>query len=113
MWQSFDLLPTNTSLNADEGIMLQVLSILTSATVEVKRGKTGEFIRVEISIFTHHCSEKIFKQLSGKNEVDKALQKLLESMQDPSALKEFPKPSTNVIPPAGIHTLVCEPRTLF
>ncbi len=44
MGRSFDLLPTDTSPNANEGIMLEVLSILTNATVEVKRGKTSELI---------------------------------------------------------------------
>ena len=106
MRQSFDLLPTDTSLDAKEGIMLQVLFILTSATVEVKRGKTSELIRVGISFFTHLCSEKILKKLSGKNEVEKVLQKLLELMQGISAPKESPD-----LP--GTPALVGEPRTLF
>ena len=45
MGRSFDLLPTDTSLDAKEGIMLQVFSILTSAAVEVKHRRMREFIR--------------------------------------------------------------------
>ena len=113
MRQSFDLLPTDTSLDAKEGIILQVLFILTSATVEVKRGKTSELIRVGISFFTHLCSEKMFKQMAGKNEVDKALQKLLESIQDMSAQRESQNPSADLNPLRNSLALVGEPRTLF
>jgi hypothetical protein len=103
MSKSFDLLPANTSPKANERFILQVLSILTSATVEVKRGKTGEFVQVGISFLTHRSLEKIFKQLAGKNEVDKALQKLHESAKDTSVLKDLPTPSANLITgtPAG------------
>ena len=75
MGRSFDLLPTDISLDAKERITSEVFSIITSATVEVKRGRTRKNISKRLS-------------LSG-NKVDKALQKLIESMQDISALKEF------------------------
>ncbi|KAI0281990.1 hypothetical protein BGY98DRAFT_1174812 [Russula aff. rugulosa BPL654] len=97
MRQSFDLLPTDTPVTAREEIMLQVFSILTSATVGVKQGKT----------------EKMFKQMAGKNEVDKALQKLLESMQDMSAQRESQNPSADLNPLRNSLALVGEPRTLF
>ena len=44
MGRSFDQLPPDTSLNAKKKFMLDVLSILTSATVEVKQGKASELI---------------------------------------------------------------------
>ena len=116
MGQSFDLLPTDTSLDAKEGIMLQVFSILTSATVEVKHRKMREFIRKGPSeltpgrdvLFTHLCSEMVSKRLPlADNKVDKALQKLLKSMQGMSAQRGFRNLHH------GTPTLVGEPRTLF
>jgi hypothetical protein len=114
MRQSFDLLPTDTPVTAREEIMLQVFSILTSATVGVKQGKTGELlISGRDILFTHICSEKMFKQMAGKNEVDKALQKLLESMQDMSAQRESQNPSADLNLLRNSLALVGEPRTLF
>jgi hypothetical protein len=70
--------------------MLQVLSILTRATAEVKHGKMSKFLKR--------------LPLAGKT-VDKALQELLELMKGISAQE-----SQN---PRGNPTLVGEPRTLF
>ena len=118
---SFNLLPADISPNAKEGIMLEVLFILTSATIEIKRGGMSRLIRGKTSklipgwrlpFLLTFVSEKILKRLPGKNKVDKAWQKLLESMQDISALKEFQNPSANLIP-HGTPALVGEPRTLF
>ena len=109
MQQSFDLLSTDTSLNANEEIMLQAFSILTSATVEVKQGKTGELIPEGLSFFTHLCSEKIIKQLSGKKEVDQALQKLHNLISAP----KIQNSSADLIRLGDTPALVGEPRTLF
>ena len=49
MAESFNLLPTDTLPDANEEIMLEVLSILTSATVGVKLGKRIKFIQEKTS----------------------------------------------------------------
>ena len=62
--------------------------------------------------FFTHLDSDIFNQLPGKNKVDDALQKLSESMQDLSALKEVPNPGAKLIP-SGTPTLVGEANTVL
>lgn len=58
--------------------MLEVLSILTIATSEMKQKPLSEWISDRIVFFTHLSIAKYFWKLVGKKELQDALQRLRE-----------------------------------
>jgi hypothetical protein len=96
--------------------MLKVLSILTSATVEINRGirKPSELTPDRESFFTHLYSEMYFKlQRPGKKKVNNALHELPGLIRDTSTPRESQNQSSDPIRHGGTSALVGEPRTLF
>jgi hypothetical protein len=62
--------------DTSEKILLVVLSIITSITEEITQGRASEFILADMPLFTHPYSEKYLKQLTRRNVVEDALQRL-------------------------------------
>lgn len=76
MSQSFNQLPADTSVKANENIMLEVLSILTIATAETKQKLPSELIQDKSNLSAYLGSAKYFWKLVGRNELENALQRL-------------------------------------
>ena len=57
-------------------IMVEVLTILTVATKETKRGRFSELISCILPFLTDGSSEKYFMKLTGNNDIEDSLQRL-------------------------------------
>ena len=57
-------------------IIVEVLSILSIATKEIRRGQASEWITSNSLLLTDSCLEKYLKKLMGKNGLEDALKKL-------------------------------------
>ena len=57
-------------------IIVEVLSILSIATKEIRRGQASEWIPSDSLLLTDSCLEKYLKKLMGKNGLADALKKL-------------------------------------
>ena len=57
-------------------IMVQVLSVLAIATVEIKERRRSQFISSNFWVLTHISLETFIKKLLGRNDVEEALKRL-------------------------------------
>jgi predicted transcriptional regulator len=57
-------------------IMVEVLSILSIATKEIKEGRISKSITIAVSLLAHPYIEKFFKKLAGGSDVEDALKRL-------------------------------------
>lgn len=101
MRQSFDQLPTDPSVNANGIIILEVLTILTIATAEIKQKLPSELIWDKSKLFANLDSAKYFWKLVGRNEVENALQRLHKLTLGKSTLEEVRKAEVGPIIPDG------------
>ena len=68
--------PTPAMIDIIVKIVVEVLSILATATKEFGRGQASESIPSDSLLLTDSCLEKYLKKLMGKNDLEDALKKL-------------------------------------
>ena len=74
--------PTPAMTKVIVDIMVEVLSILGIVTKEIGQGSMSASFCVDISAKTDLCTEKFFKKLVGRKDVEDALQHLDELTQE-------------------------------
>ena len=74
--------PTAAMTKVIVDIMVEVLSILGVVTKEIGQGKMSASFRVDISAQADLCTEKVFKKLLGRKDVEDALQRLDQLTQE-------------------------------
>ena len=71
-----DVPPTSAMTDIIIKIMVEVISILSIATVEIKQGRRSELIAIDFSLLSDICLGKYLNKLLGKSDVDEALKRL-------------------------------------
>jgi len=74
--------PTPAMIDIIVKIVVEVLSILATATKEFGRGQASEWIPSDSLLLTDSCLEKYLKKLMGKNDLEDALKRLDILTQD-------------------------------
>jgi hypothetical protein len=67
-------------------IMVEVISILGIATEEIQQGRMSEKFSRTMSPLTERCSERFWKKLIGKTDMEDALKRLDQSTQEESRM---------------------------
>jgi hypothetical protein len=63
-------------------VMVEVLSVLATVTVEMKQRRRSQFITSNFWVLTHVSVEKFLKKLLGRNDVEDALKRLDKLTQE-------------------------------
>jgi hypothetical protein len=63
-------------------VMVEVLSVLATVTVEMKQRRRSQFITSNSWVLTHVSLEKFLKKLLGRNDVEDALKRLDKLTQE-------------------------------
>ena len=71
-----DVPPTSAMMDMIVKIMVEVISILSIATAEIKRGRRSEPIASDFSLLSDICLGKYLNRLLGKSDIDGALKRL-------------------------------------
>ena len=71
-----DVPPTSAMTDMIVKIMVEVISILSIATAEIKRGRRSEQITGDFSLLSDICLGKYLNKLLGKSDIDGALKRL-------------------------------------
>ena len=71
-----DVPPTSAMMDMIVKIMVEVISILSIATAEIKRGRRSEQITGDFSLLSDICLGKYLNKLLGKSDIDGALKRL-------------------------------------
>ena len=77
-----DVPPTSAMTDMIIKIMVEVISILSIAMVEIKWGRRSELIVVDFSLLSDICLGKYLNKLLGKGNIDGALKRLDTLTQD-------------------------------